>query len=349
MRQKILPSQDLDLSGANRLLEIDKLWSGERMRWIKRESAKLDRFNRSPPWHERRPNTAGPRCRRALTLALAAIASVTRATAQSQPTPQSPQPAVDTTELINPDRPGIADGSRVIKQGQAQIEFGLQEEHRRENVSTRTTTVFIPTLLRFGLTQRLELRVESNSVTSTRTTTDGAPVERRTGYSPVSLGFKCQISDSHGDGRRSFGMIVRVFPPSGSTDFRNDKYTGDARLAADWDFAPKLSLNPNVGAARQEDSRGRAFVAALGALTLNYLPTEKLNPFVDAGFQSPEETGGASALTLDTGVAYIIGRDLQVDLSVGRGVRGLTPPRPFVAIGMSLRPHAHGRPSASQD
>jgi hypothetical protein len=260
-----------------------------------------------------------------------------------------PKPAIDTAELINPDRPGIADGSRVIEPGQIQIEFALQEEHRRVNVTTRKTTVFVPTLLRFGVTQGLELRVESNSVTSTRTTTDGAQGERRTGYSPISLGFKYQIYDSHGDGRRSFGMIVRTFPPSGSSDFRNDKYNEDARLAADWDFAPKLSLNPNVGVARQEDSRGHAFVAALGALTLNYLPTEKLNPFVDAGFQSPEEAGGASALTVDTGVAYIIGRDLQVDLSAGRGVTGVTPPRPFVAIGVSLRSHAYGGPAPRHD
>jgi CubicO group peptidase (beta-lactamase class C family) len=243
----------------------------------------------------------------------------------------------DTSDLINPDRPGIADGSRVIGPGQMQLEFGLQEEHRGSGTATRTTTLFIPTLIRFGVSDRFELRIETNSVTSVQTTTNGGPGNRTTGYSPVSLGFKYGLYDSHGDNRRSLGAIVRVFAPSGSAGFGNDRYTADARLAADWDFAPNLSLNPNVGIARYEDGQARSFTAGVGALTLNYLPSERLNPFVDIGVQTPEEDGGTTSIILDTGMAYIIGRDVQLDFSIGRGVHGTTPPRPFIGVGFSVR------------
>ena len=248
--------------------------------------------------------------------------------------------ATDSADLINPDRPGIADGSRVIAPGQAQLEIGLQEEHRRDGTANRTTTSYIPTLIRFGLSDRFELRIETNSVTWTQSTTNGTAEQRTTGYSPVSLGFKYALYDSHGDNRRSLGAIVRVFPPSGSAGFGSDRYTADARLTADWDFAPELSLNPNIGIARYEDAQARSLTAGVGALTLNYLPTERLNPFVDMGLQTPEEVGGTTSIILDAGVAYVVGRDLQLDVSIGRGVHGTTPPRPFIGAGVSIRSHS---------
>lgn len=271
------------------------------------------------------------------------VAGPTRLDAQTKTSTESPQPSADAADLINPDRPGIADGSRVIGPGQLQFEFGIQEERRRVDTGSRTTTVFVPTLIRFGISEHFEVRIESNSVTSTQITTNGSAVRRTAGYSPVSLGFKYGLYDSHSDSggsggsRRSLGMIARVFPSSGSSDFHTNRYTADARLAADWDFAPKLSLNPNVGVARYEDAQWHVFTAVLGALTLNYLPTERLNPFVDMGIQTPEESGGTTSIIVDTGIAYIVGQDAQLDVSIGRGVHGTTPPRPFVAVGFSIR------------
>jgi len=36
-------------------------------------------------------------------------------------------------------------------------------------------------------------------------------------------------------------------------------------------------------------------------------------------------------------VAYIVGRNVQLDVSVGTGVNGQTPPHPFVSLGVSFR------------
>jgi hypothetical protein len=267
------------------------------------------------------------------------FAALARARAQGSVAPpsQSTSQPSDSADLINPDRPGIADGSRVIRPGQLQLEIGVQHELRRPTPETRTATTFAPFLARIGLTKQLEARVETNSITSVRTTGPSEPATRETGYSAVSIGAKYQIYDSGGDERRSFGMIARLFPPSGSSKFRNDRSTGDVRLAADWDFAPTLSLNPNVGFGIEQGDAGETFAAALGALTLNYLPTERINPFVDAAIQSPEAAHGTAAIIIDAGLAYIIGRNVQLDVSGGRGVRGSTPPRPFAAIGLSLR------------
>jgi Putative MetA-pathway of phenol degradation len=253
--------------------------------------------------------------------------------------PASAQSA-DEPDLINADRPGIADGSTVVGPKTFQIESGIQEEFRRSG-DDREHTFFIPTLLRYGIDNHWEVRIEGN--TFTRVTTFDSVNSHISGFAPVSLGLKYHIYDSNNDHQLSLGTIVRVFPAWGSKEFRTQQTTGDIRLAADWNFAPclKLSLNPNIGLGRYEDDQGRPFTAGLFALTLNYLPTKKLNPFVDLGLQFPEEKNGEASAILDGGVAYIIGRNLQLDASLGTRVHGETGPRPFLAFGISWRARFH--------
>ena len=106
-------------------------------------------------------------------------------------------------ELINPDRPGIADGSRVIRARAFQVETGWQEEFRQRD-GLKTRMVFIPTLFRIGIHDRWEGRIESNTLTWSRQTNAGAATQVF-GYSPISAGFKYQIYDSRTERRRSVG------------------------------------------------------------------------------------------------------------------------------------------------
>lgn len=276
----------------------------------------------------------------AAALALA-FAGALPASAQQAPVQQpaaSQTGAASEPDLINPDRPGIADGSTVIGGGWLQIESGIQLEYRRDG-DTRTHTLFLPALLRIGIDKRWEIRFEGNTFNTTRTFDATGIDDRASGLSPLSIGVKYHIEDSKGVREPSLGVILRVFPAWGSGDFRTRHLTADLRLAADWDFAPrqKLSLNPNFGVGRYEDGQGRTFTTGLFAVTLNYLPTRKLNPFVDMGLQSPEERAGFASVIMDAGVAYIVGRNIQLDVSSGKGVHGRTPPHPFVAFGISYR------------
>ncbi|PWT92525.1 MAG: hypothetical protein C5B55_06270 [Blastocatellia bacterium] len=247
----------------------------------------------------------------------------------------STQSQTASDDWINPDRPGIADGSTVVGPETFQIESGIQLEFRRSRNSSEHT-LFIPTLLRFGIAKRWEARIEGNTFTRESTFESGALTDQSSGFAPTSIGFKYQFYNSSAI---TLGTIVRVFPPWGSRDFRTQHVTGDVRVAADWNFAKraKLSLNPNIGLARYEDDQGRLFTAGLFAVTLNYLPTKKLNPFVDVGAQSPEVIEGQSAAVFDGGLAFTIERNLEVDASAGTRIHGVTGPRPFVAFGVSWR------------
>lgn len=245
------------------------------------------------------------------------------------------QPAADD-DYINPDRPGIADGSNVVGAGRSQIETGLQQEYRN-GAGGAARTLFVPTLLRLGITANLEARIEGNTYTLVKSA-DAAPFAGRSeGVAPVSVGFKYHIADADGAGQPSLAVIGRVFPASGSRSFRTTQATGDLRLAADWDFAPQWSLNPNLGIAFYDDGAQGSYRAGLLALTLSYNPRKDLSVFVDAGAQTPETRGGKTAVTVDVGAAWVVGRNLQFDFSVGTKAAGETPPRFFVAAGISQR------------
>src|SRR5438105_1333731 len=112
----------------------------------------------SRDWGTARSRGAGGRVRRRglwgsvpLLLGLFAI-GLRPAAADDEPVPP-----------IQPDRPGIADGSTVIFPGRFQIESGLLRQSL-ESGGIEQHAWFVPTLLRVGINQRWEARVETNGL-----------------------------------------------------------------------------------------------------------------------------------------------------------------------------------------
>src|SRR5262245_51533315 len=143
----------------------------------------------------------------ALLIALVTVMFVSASSLAQSHRPQheqsTPPPCGDEPDLINADRPGIADGSTVIGGKTFQVESGIQQEFRRSGDS-REHTFFVPTLLRFGVDSHWEVRVEGN--TFTRVTTSDSP-ETTSGFAPLSLGFKYQIYKSNSCHQFSLGTI----------------------------------------------------------------------------------------------------------------------------------------------
>ncbi|MFZ5543995.1 MAG: transporter [Pseudomonadota bacterium] len=182
----------------------------------------------------------------------------------------------------------------------------------------------------------------SSAWRATRTPRPGCGTARRgrrgaktSSRSPSASKYRfAEAADSQ---RPSMAVIVRLFPRSGSGDYRTSRATGDLRIAADWDFAPQWSLNPNLGVGAYEGDGGRLYTAALFAATLGYNPSKVVNVFVDIGGQYPETASGRGSAVVDGGIAYIAGRDVQLDFSVGARVAGVTAARVFWAAGISKR------------
>ena len=220
-------------------------------------------------------------------------------------------------DLINADRPGLADSSSVVGRGVFQIEAGLERDHGSDGRSLAT-----PLLLRYGVSKSFEFRVEGDGYIHA----DGA-----NGFAPLSIGAKYHFADAP-----SLGVIARVFVPSGSGAQRSHTTNGDVRLAADINLGEKWALNPNIGIASQDDGVGR-FTSGLAALTVQYNVSDHANVFVDGAVQSPEEKGGTISLLVDVGGAWVVGRNTQLDAYAGWGGHGATAPNVFVGAGISRR------------
>jgi hypothetical protein len=116
-------------------------------------------------------------------------------------------------DLINPDRPGIADGSQTIARGTFQLETGVDRE-QGENA--------FPTLLRLGISKNFEARVESESVLT----------------HPL-LGFKVHFADTP-----SLGVIVRA----GEHHEGDVRLAADINLGEKWSLNPNVGINRDRGA-----------------------------------------------------------------------------------------------------
>jgi hypothetical protein len=212
---------------------------------------------------------------------------------------------VAAQDLISADRPGIADSSTVIGQGSLQVELGGERDWRPDLFTT-------PLLVRYGMTKQLELRFE---------TAGWAHIPGDDGLMPASIGMKFHFLDTP-----SLAVIARVFPPSGSGAFRSHQTAADIRLAADKDLNEHWSVEGNLGASHADGDN-----AATAAATLQYNVSQRIGVFIDAG-----ATSSPSSLLIDGGAAWIIGKDLQLDLSIGARAHGDVPER-FVAAGISIR------------
>jgi hypothetical protein len=121
--------------------------------------------------------------------------------------------ADDPEDLINPDRPGIADGSQTVGRAKFQLETGIDREHG-ENA--------FPTLLRYGITKNFEARVESESALT----------------HPL-IGFKAHFADAP-----SLGVIVRA----GEHHEGDVRLAADFNLGEKWSLNPNVGINRDRGA-----------------------------------------------------------------------------------------------------
>lgn len=208
------------------------------------------------------------------------------------------------------DRPGLADGSTTVGRGVSQLESGVTGEGGDEERFT------LPTLVRFGITDRLELRVESDVLGWTTDDSDLAP---------VAAGFKLRLRD----GALPLSLIASVQPPSGGGSLRSTAFESEARLVSDIELAEGWSLTPNVGAALVEgDGAAAIFAASLEREMGNALP------FVD--FETTIGDGDTSMIA-DAGIAWVVRPDTQLDLSAGVNLLGDAYPEWFIAAGYSRR------------
>lgn len=208
------------------------------------------------------------------------------------------------------DRPGLADGATTVGAGTTQLETGLAIEEDGDSLLT------LPTLLRLGITDDFELRIESGVLGFTSGDQD---------WAPVAVGFKWRLREES----VPLSVLMSVQPPSGGGSLRAGELETSLRIVSDLDLGGGFSLTPNVGLSLVEGGDPVAvFAASVERETGNAVP------FID--FELSAGDGDTSAI-VDGGVAWIVNAQTQLDVSGGIRVSGTAYPDYFIAAGISRR------------
>jgi len=204
---------------------------------------------------------------------------------------------------IATDRPDFVESSQTVGAHRFQFETSVSSDVTRGG-GLRTTVWGSPTLLRYGVSERVELRLETDGLQHHSTST---------GFADVALGIKWSLAPNA-------AVLIHADLPSGSTEFRGRGVRPSIRPVAEWELPWNMSLGVMPGLIYDEDDLGRRFVTGLFGATVGKAWTETFRIFVEFSAQEIKPRAyGDDVITYDVGAAYLLRRNWQLDAAVSFG------------------------------
>jgi hypothetical protein len=273
-----------------------------------------------------------------LGLSLAVSGSPTAPVRADDPCAPSQQPAAavpagrDFGEM-SVDRPDVSDSTDIVGRGMWQLESGISLAGDQEGGLSRKELAAPLAMLRLGLRNRLELRVSAEGVLSDEIRTSAGHV-RVTGGSDMQIGAKWKLFARP---RRCFLIALEpvLSVPTGSEAFTSGGYDPLLKLIVDRSFRGGFSLSANVVLASNSEAGSRFTQQGASASVSHALP-RGWSGFVEISTTSAETLNGDRVWIFDTGASRPIGRRVQVDVSVGRGLSDAAADW-FVGAGIAMR------------
>jgi hypothetical protein len=239
-------------------------------------------------------------------------------------------------DQIVTDRPDFVESSSVVGKGRFQIETSLAAERNKAD-GVKDKQYSTPTLLRYGIADAWELRLESDG-RMRATSTDMASGARATasGYGDVSLGVKWHVFDEAG-ARPSLGLLAHVDLDTGSAAFRAAGKGGSLRAVAEWELPDEFSLGVMPGVAWQRNDDGGRYTSAIFGVVLGKEWNDRFRTFIEyAAQQVAHARDGGTVATVNAGAAYLLTNTVQVDTALSRGVTDKTPDWSWT-VGLSVK------------
>lgn len=256
--------------------------------------------------------------RRACVAVLVMVASgaVTSVSGQQRPI-ADPAPALST------DRPGFNAPAAVVGAGDVQVELGWAL--RRDRDGGRSSDGPEP-LLRVGLARGLELQLSSPGFEAT------CALNCRWLPADMLLGARWVFPGTPWE--TSLAVTGGVALPTGHRDVTSHHVEPSVVLHADRELWTHVGLSYNLVVTRTYDVSSEAAYRLGHGLAVGY-EVGRWSPYV-AVARRPMRVGGDTPWVAQFGSAYRLGDDVQVDVTVDRG---LTPaePRWGVSAGLAIR------------
>ena len=226
------------------------------------------------------------------------------------------------------DRPDQTESASVIPIRGFQLETGFSFE-RYDSYTNKTS--YNSTLLRYGLFERVELRMGLEYLGVSQSL-DGGDSEEN-GFGPISIGTKLFLREE-GDGLPQLALLATLsIPKTGTEAFENKNLGADLRLNGEYTLNEAMSFGANLGVAwsgAEEDDAAIGIYTAVIGMNLS----EKIGAFAELYGFLPSE--GKNDHRWDGGLTYAVNEDFQLDFSTGVGLSKVSPDF-FISLGLSIR------------
>ena len=213
---------------------------------------------------------------------------------------------------IDTDGPDFVDSSEAVGKNRFQIEQELVSERDRRNAVLRRT-VSTPTLMRYGISETVELRLEGD--TRVRETTGNGGIDTTvSGHGDLGLGLKWHSQDrDETKNTPAVSSILQLDTPSGSKEFRGRGTRPSLRSIITWDLPHQFSLGVMPGLARDSRADGHRFNSGIFGISLAKRLTERFRIFVESSTsQLARAENGGVVSAWDIGTAYLLTNDWQL-------------------------------------
>lgn len=230
------------------------------------------------------------------------------------------QDAINTEDSIPEmitDRPDATESPNTVPLKMFQIETGgFYTTNKDQGVKTELLN-FNNTLLRYGLLDRLELRL-AWAISETREAFDNENSKIvGSGFAPLVIGAKVTVTEEKGL-LPDIGLMVHMsLPFLASTDYKPETTGVSFRFAFAHTINDKSGVSYNLGARWLDDNPEVVYIYSV---SYGYSITKKLSAYGELYGNFPAKDRANHSW--DAGLTYLIKNNLQVDATIGTGLSG---------------------------
>jgi hypothetical protein len=224
-------------------------------------------------------------------------------------------------EPLESDRPDFTNTPTTVGYQRFQIESGYTFTHAIAGDSAHDAHDLPEMLVRYGVAERLELRVawDEGIVFDRFKDPNSGRVITESGSTDVDFGFKYAISKQD-KWRPQSAIAVSVSAPVGAPALSSRQVDAFVNYLYSWEFNKKLSLNCSTGSLWTAES-GDRFSRFSQSASVEYELTEKLHVFNEwYVFLFRDSSDNRPQHYYDAGLTYLVTPNFQLDWRAGLGL-----------------------------
>ena len=244
----------------------------------------------------------------------------------------SPKP-----ELVT-DRPDQTESSVLVPPGYVQVETGWSLLRHQEGGIRTNTHAFPGTLLRIGVLDRMELRLDYGGFLREQTQEAGQSTHL-SGSGDMGVGTKLYFWEEQGWVPEA-ALLAGVSLPVGKEQFSSGRADPTFRLSLSHTLSDRLSFGYNLGATWEstlDETNDRDTLSLFNyTAVLGMSLSDRTGLYAEVFGDIPLNAKGGPRNSVDGGLAYLIRDNLQVDGAAGVGLSHSADDW-FVGLGITAR------------